>query len=132
MYILLATTTSQIDSDVYRTIIVVSMILISMKFFLIVFQRFLDYRLKKQMIEKGISEDVAATILFTDPQMIQRQGLKWVILLLTASFGIFIVDRVQPLGLHSIGIMLASIAIGYMAYLTALRALDSSSNKNQL
>lgn len=83
------------------------------------------------MIEKGISEDVAATILFTDPQMIQRQGLKWVILLLTASFGIFIVDRVQPLGLHSIGIMLASIAIGYMAYLTALRALDSSSNKNQ-
>ncbi len=132
MYILLATTSTQVDSDVYRTIIVVSMILITMKFFLVVFQRFLDYRLKKKMIEKGISEDVAATILYTDPQMEQKQGLKWVILLLTASVGIFIVDRVQPLGLHSIAIMLGSIAVGYMAYLTALRAIDTSSKKNQV
>jgi len=124
MLLISAIQETQIDSDVYRTAVLVFMIFAFMKFTLIMIQKFLDYKLKKEMIKKEVSDNIASTLLHRDPKNTQKDGLKWVMLLLTTAFGIFIVNETQPLGLHSIAIMLASVAAGYMAYLGGLKMMD--------
>jgi len=124
MFLIASIHETHIDSDVYRAVVVVFIILVFMKFILIVVQKFLDHRLKNEMIKKGISDDIASTLLHQHPKDTQEDGLKWVMLLLTSAVGIFIVNQTQPLGLHSISIMLASVGVGYMAYLGGLRIMD--------
>ena len=84
----------------------------------------LDHKLKNEIIDKGVSDDLAASILHTDSTSEKDNGIKWFAILISTGIGLFIVKQYLPLGIHSIGIMAISIAIGFLAYSLYLKYLE--------
>ncbi|WP_282042849.1 hypothetical protein [Winogradskyella flava] len=66
------------------------------------------------MLEKDISERVVASILQKDSYSAKHISVKWVLILMATGIGLFITNQYLPLGIHSIGIMTISIAIGFL------------------
>lgn len=107
---------SAIDPDVYKAFFVLVIILLVMRFIVSLLKRMLDHKLKNKIIDKGVSDDLAASILHTDSTNEKDNNIKWFAILLSTGVGLFIVKQYLPLGIHSIGIMAISIAIGFLAY----------------
>jgi len=84
----------------------------------------LDHKLKNKIIDKGVSEDLASSILQTESNSEKHANIKWFAILLTTGIGLFITDQYLPLGIHSFGIMAISIAIGFLAYSIYLKGFD--------
>ena len=57
---------SKIDPDVYKLIVVIFVILLVMRFIVMILRKMLDHKLKNKIIDKGIPEDLASSILQTD------------------------------------------------------------------
>ncbi len=85
-----------------------------MNFILTILRTFLDHKLKNKMLEKGISETLVASILQKDSKSAKDLSMKWVLVLISTGMGLFVTNYYLPLGLHSIGIMAISIAIGFL------------------
>ncbi len=115
---------SEIDPDVYKTIVVIFVILLVMRFIVMILRKMLDHKLKNKIIDKGIPEDLASSILQTDSNSETHNSIKWFAILMTTGGGLFITNQYLPLGLHSIGIMTISIAMGFLAYFLYLKRFD--------
>jgi hypothetical protein len=115
---------SEIDPDVFKTIIIIFIILLVMRFIVMILRKMLDHKLKNKIIDKGIPEDLASSILQTDSNSETHNSIKWFAILMTTGIGLFITNQYLPLGLHSIGIMTISIALGFLAYSLYLKRFD--------
>jgi len=81
----------------------------------------LNYLLKNKIIDtSGVSERVVERLL-PGPQDEQNKVVKWVALLLSTGAGLTACSLTQPLGLHSVTILLFSTALGFLAYYLYLR-----------
>ena len=80
----------------------------------------LTYLLKRQIMASSISEAVVERLL-PSPQDEQNKLVKWIALLLSTGGGLLLCNHYLPLGLHSLIIMLFSIALGFSAYFLYLR-----------
>lgn len=81
----------------------------------------LNYLLKNKIIDtSGVSERVVERLL-PGPQDEQNRVVKWVALLLSTGAGLTACSLTQPLGLHSVIILLFSTALGFLAYYLYLR-----------
>ncbi len=107
-------TPSDIDPDVYRAGAMILLIIIAIGFILSILRTFLDHKLKNKMLEKGISEHLVAIILQKDADSARHISMKWVLILMTSGIGLFITNYYLPLGIHSVGIMAISIAVGFL------------------
>ncbi len=87
----------------------------AMAFILTILRNILDHKLKNKMLEKGISENLVRSILQKDAHSAKHLSIKWVLILLATGVGLFITNQYLPLGIHSIGIMAISIALGFLA-----------------
>lgn len=108
-------TPTEIDPDVYKISVMILVLFIVIHFILTVLRTFLDHKLKNKMIDKGTSETLVASILQKDPDSAKHTSMKWVLILMTSGIGLFITKEYLPLGIHSIGIMAISIAVGFLA-----------------
>lgn len=115
---------SRIDPDVYKVIVVIFIIVLIMWFIGTILRKVLDHKLKNKIIDKEISQELASTILQTASNSEIHHSIKWFIILISTGGGLFITNQYLPLGLHSIGIMVASIAIGFLAYSIYLKRFD--------
>lgn len=113
--------TSYIDPDVYKIGVVILLIIMAMALILIVLKSILEYKLKHKMLHQGISEKVAASILQKDPNSVVNTSIKWFLVFLGLSVGLFILDYTRPLGVHSFGIMALSISISFLFHYLYLR-----------
>ncbi len=80
----------------------------------------LNNKLKNKIIDKGISENLAISILEKNTTNKKDESIKWTLLLLGIGIGSFICFHTMPLHIHSLGIMAISIAasqLGYFFYL---------------
>lgn len=115
---------SEIDPDVYKVIVVIFIIVLVMRFIVIILRKMLDHKLKNKIIDKGVPEDLASSILQTESNSEVHSSIKWFAILMTTGGGLFIVNQYLPLGIHSIGIMAISIAMGFLAYSLYLKRFD--------
>lgn len=98
-----------------RTFSIILLFALIMGFIITMTRLILDHRVKRKMIDKGISEELAAKVLQTGKNT-KNEALKWFLILLSIGSGFLIVSLFQPIGFHSIAIMAFTIAIGFMVY----------------
>jgi drug/metabolite transporter (DMT)-like permease len=100
--------------EVSAAIFVVGMF---MYFIINVMKRILEYRLKNKIVEKGISESIAQSILETKSTEDNRNAnIRWFSIL--AGIGICLtgVNFTKPFGFHSLAIMAFSISLSFLGY----------------
>ena len=81
----------------------------------------LNYRLKSKMIDNDVSNDIINQLLQPGKNETRQQAIKWFIILMGIAIGLTIISFFQPLGIHSLAIMIFSIAISFLAYYFYLR-----------
>lgn len=81
----------------------------------------LDYRLKNKIIDKGISDELATSILERNTTNKSDESIKWTLLLLGVGAGLIISYYTMPLHIHSLAIMAFSIAASYLGYFFYLK-----------
>lgn len=82
---------------------------------------FFDNRLKNKIIDKGISEQLAVSILQNKDDDNKKEAIKWFFLLVGIGLGLTIIYKQLPLGIHSAAIMAFSIAASFLGYYFYLR-----------
>ena len=87
-----------------------------MYFIISVLKRILEHRLKNRIIDKGISESIATSILETNSGENKNANIKWFAILAGIGIGLTGVNYSQPLGFHSLAIMAFSISLSFLGY----------------
>jgi hypothetical protein len=105
------------DSEMFQigaTIFVVGMFM----FFIInIMKRIFEHRLKNKIVDKGISENIAQSILETRTTEDNKYAnVKWFAILAGIGIGLTGVNYTQPLGFHSLAIMSFSISLSFLGY----------------
>lgn len=75
-----------------------------------------ENRLKHKIIDKGISDTVAASILNPTEKEEGNTSIKWFCLLAAIGIGLTAIHYSVPLGIHSLAIMSFSISAGFLGY----------------
>ena len=111
----------EMNEEVFRAIAVIFVMLALMVFIIFVLQRIFDYRLKNKIIEKGIAENIASSILQNDNRDNKDVNIKWTSLLAGLAIGLTLVNYTRPLGIHSLAIMSFCIALSFLGYFLYLK-----------
>jgi hypothetical protein len=98
---------------IFGTIIFIALFMI---FILTTLKRVFDYRLKNKIVDKGISESAASSILQTTNHESRHINIKWFALLAGSGIGLTIIYYTLPLGIHSLAIMAFSISLSFLGY----------------
>ena len=80
-------------------------------------KKIFEYRLKNKIVDKGISENIAQSILETKSNNEAKYvNVKWFAILAGLGMGLIGVNYTQPLGFHSLAIMAFSISLSFLGY----------------
>ena len=109
------------SEEVFRAIAVIFVMLAFMVFIISILQRIFDHRLKNKIIEKGIAENIASSILQNDTRDSKDVNIKWMALLAGLGAGLTLVNYTMPLGIHSLAIMSFCIALSFLGYFLYLK-----------
>jgi len=112
---------TQMDKDIFEACAIIFVILAIMFFILAVMKRILEYRLKNKIVDKGISENIATSILQTNTSEDKHINIKWFAILAGIGAGLMITNYTQPLGIHSLAIMALSISVSFLGYYLFVR-----------
>ena len=110
-----------IDKEVFNICATIFVVGLFMLFILQILKRTMDYRLKNKIVEKGVSENIASSLLQTNPKEDRNSNIKWFAILTGLGAGLTIIYYTLPLGLHSLAIMAFSIAAGFLGYFLFLK-----------
>lgn len=106
----------EIDHEVMKVVAVISVMVLIALFILTFLKYILDSRIKHRIIDKGISENLATSLLANTKKDDKLQTLKWFCLLAATGVGLMFVYYTLPLDIHSFAIMCFSISLGYLGY----------------
>lgn len=110
------------NRDIFQicsTIFVVGMF---MYFIIVVMNKIFEHRLKNKIVDKGITETVAQSILQTkSAEESKTANIKWFSILAGIGIGLTGVNYTQPLGFHSLAIMAFSISLSFLGYYLFIR-----------
>lgn len=76
----------------------------------------LDHRLRNKIIDRGISEQLAASILEKNEANRKDESIKWALLFMGLGTGLLIAYYTKPFDIHSLAIMAFSLAASYLGY----------------
>ncbi|MCA6364092.1 MAG: hypothetical protein IM638_13715 [Bacteroidetes bacterium] len=82
---------------------------------------FLEYRLKNKLIERGMTEQLAAYSLTKNIQEKKNNAIKLAILFCGLGIGLTITYLTAPINIHSLAIMAFSLGLSYLAYFFYIR-----------
>jgi hypothetical protein len=108
-------------NPIFNTCAIICVIGLFMIFFLTVFKKVMEYRLKNKIVERGIPENVASSILQTNPKEDRNTNIKWAAILAGLGAGFTIIYYTLPLGIHSLAIMAFSVAASFLSYFFFLK-----------
>jgi len=112
---------SGIDKEIFNICATIFVVGLFMIFILTILKRVLDHRLKNRILERGITDSVALSILQTNPNENRNVNIKWFAILAGLGAGLTIVNFTRPLGIHSLAIMAFCIAISFLGYFYFLK-----------
>ena len=101
--------------EVFRTFAIIFIVGMFMYFIINIIKRIFDHRLKNKIVDKGISENIANSILSTEREN-GNTNIKWFSILFGLGIGLIGVNYTQPLGFHSLAIMAFSISLSFLGY----------------
>ena len=104
------------NGEVFRTCSAIFVLILFMVFIVNVLKIFLENRMKHKIIDKGVSESAASSLLQTTPKNDQLTTIKWVCILAGIGGGLMIANYTQPLGIHSLATMAFSISFSFLVY----------------
>ena len=107
--------------EIMRSIIIIIVMLLIMWFILSIISRYMDFRLKNKIIEKGITDHLANSLLQPTATDDKNVNIKWFALLMGVGTGLVTVNYTQPLGFHSIAFMAFALAFAYLGYYLFLK-----------
>jgi hypothetical protein len=113
-----------IEPELLRIIATIVMISLFMYFILTIIRRVFEYRLKNKIVDKGISENIASSILETKNSENKNINFKWFAILAGVGIGLAIANYTRPLGLHSLAIISLSISLSFLAYYLFVRQTE--------
>ncbi len=107
---------SSLDDNLIQTLVplfaiglVIILLIKSVKYFL-------DYKLKNKIIDRSISEQLAASILEKSDTDKKDDTIKWAFLLLGLSGGLSAAYYTKPLDIHSLAIITFCIGVSFLSY----------------
>lgn len=112
---------STIDKEIFNICASIFTVGLFMIFILAIVKRVMDHRLKNKIVEKGIPENIIASILKTNPKEDININMKWFAILAGLGTGLTIIYYTLPLGIHSLAIMTFCIAASFLAYYVFLK-----------
>ena len=104
-----------ISEEAFKISATILVLILVMIFILSVIKRMLDYRIKNRIVERGVSEDLASSLLQSDTTD-GNVNIKWFLILTGMGLGLTLVNYTLPLGIHSIAIMSFAIAASFLGY----------------
>jgi hypothetical protein len=116
--------TGHMNMEVFNVIATIFVIGLFMVFILSVMKRIVDFRLKRKIIDKGIPENLASSILQTNPSEDRNINIKWFAILAGMGVALIIINYTQPLGIHSLAILALCIAASFLGYYFFIRQTD--------
>mgnify|MGYP000949300492 CR=1 FL=1 len=116
--------TREVDTNIFNVCATIFVVALFMIFILTIIKRILDHRLKNKIVEKGVSEDVTASLLQTNPKEDRNINIKWFAILAGIGTGLTIIKYTLPLGIHSLAIIAFSIAASFLGYFFFLKQLE--------
>ena len=103
--------------EVFRGVAAIFVVGMFMYFIIDILRRIFEHRLKNKIVDKGISENIAQSILATQKREDNRfANVKWFAILAGIGLGLMVVNYTQPLGFHSLAIMAFSISLSFLGY----------------
>ena len=103
--------------EVFRGVAAILVVGMFMYFIINIIKRIFEHRLKNKIVDKGISENIAQSILATQkPEDNRYANVKWFAILAGIGLGLTGVNYTQPLGFHSLAIMAFSISLSFLGY----------------
>ena len=115
----------RMDRKAFEIISMIVVLVLFMTFILNMLKRIFEYRLKNKIVNKGIPQDAASSILQTSEVDNKNAPVKWFALLAGLGVGLTIVNYTLPLGIHSLAIMSFSIAFSFLGYFLFLKRSDN-------
>jgi hypothetical protein len=109
-----------VNMEVFRICATLIFIILVIIFSLSILKRMLEYRIKNKIVEKGIPESLASSILQPNTKEDGTSNFKWFCILMGLGIGLSIVSNYY-LGIHSLAIMSFSMAASFLAYHFFLR-----------
>ena len=110
-----------INMEVFRTCSVIFVVGMFMLFILAIMKYIINYRLKNKIVEKGVPEHIATSILQIDPKGNRNANIKWFAILTGVGVGLTIVYYTLPLDIHSLAIMAFCIGASFLGYFLFLK-----------
>jgi len=107
--------------EILGTIALVAIVMFSI---LQMIKYLMDYRLKNKIIDKGISEELASSLLHVDPNESKNINIKWFAILAGIGAALTIIYYTLPLGIHSLAIMAFCISASFLGYYFFLRKAE--------
>jgi len=107
---------SNLNMDVFNISATIFVVALVLAFVLSMLKRFLDFRIKSKIVEKGIQETLALSILKSSTKEDGTINFKWFSILAGIGAGLTIVNYTLPLGIHSLAIMSFSMALSFLGY----------------
>lgn len=117
-------TTQGIDRDIFNICATIFTMGLFMIFILAVIKRILDYRIRNRIVEKGIPENLASSLIQSNPKENRNSNIKWFALLTGLGSGLIIIHYTEPVGIHSLAIMAFCMAASFLGYYFFLQKTD--------
>lgn len=112
---------TETDKEIFNICASIFTVGLFMIFILAIVKRVLDHRLKNKIVEKGIPENIIASILKTNPKEDININIKWFAILAGLGTGLSVIYFTLPLGIHSLAIMAFCIAASFLGYFLFLK-----------
>ena len=110
-----------IDKEIFNICATLFAVGLFMIFILEIIKRLMDNGVKRKIIDKGVSENLANSILMTNPKENRNSNIKWFAILSGLGIALTVIYYTQPLGIHSLAIMAFSLAAAFLGYFLFLR-----------
>lgn len=111
----------EINMEVFRICTSIVTAGLFMLFILAIMKYVINYKLKNRIVDKGVPESVAASILQTNTKENLNSNIKWFAILTGIGTGLTIVYYTLPLNIHSLAIMAFSIGASFLGYYLFLK-----------
>src|SRR4026209_2147013 len=109
------------DSELFQIAAAIFVVGMFMYFIINIMKRIFEHRLKNKIVDKGISENIAHSILETKTGESKYANIKYFAILAGIGIGLTGVNYTQPLGFHSLAIMAFSISLSFLGYYLFIR-----------
>jgi hypothetical protein len=110
------------DSEMFQIAATIFVVGMFMYFIINIMKRIFEHRLKNKIVDKGISENIAHSILETKTTEDNKYAnVKWFAILAGIGMGLTGVNYTQPLGFHSLALMAFSISLSFLGYYLFIR-----------